>query len=271
MKLSRCIQEGRLISRNSLLRICITILMPAQSISKDPTFVNLYTNRAMARFRIDAWEDCLDDCLKAIEMQSQNFKAYFYLAQAQLRLRHPNEALSSAITAYDIGLRTADQSTSKASELVLSAKKAKWEVRERERLRERNHLLRELEDSLLRNGDYESNQVIDPAIINEIQEATRRKIEELYSLFAISDPSNMTKREVPDYMIDQITFAFMYDPVITKSGQSYERTTIEAHLKVSATDPLTRQSLTVSELRSNLALKQACAEFLEENGWAVEW
>lgn len=225
----------------------------------------------MARFRIDAWEDCLDDCLKAIEMKSANFKAYFYLAQAQLKLRHPNEALASAMTAYDYGLRTGDQSTAKASELVLSAKKAVWEVKERDRLRERSHLLRELEDSLMRNGEWDANQVIDPVVIDEIQNTTRSKIEELYSIFAIADPCNMVKREIPDYMVDQISFGFMYDPVITKSGQSYERTTIEAHLKISARDPLTRQSLSVSDLVSNLALKQACAEFLKENGWAVEW
>ena len=72
-------------------------------------------------------------------------------------------------------------------------------------------------------------------------------------------------------MIDSITFAFMHDPVTTKNGHAYERATIEAHLKASATDPLTREPLRKEELRPNLALKQACAEFLEENGWAVDW
>ena len=72
-------------------------------------------------------------------------------------------------------------------------------------------------------------------------------------------------------MIDNITFAFMYDPVMTKSGQSYERSTIETHLRTSHTDPLTRETLHIEDLRPNLALKQACAEFLEENGWAVDW
>ena len=72
-------------------------------------------------------------------------------------------------------------------------------------------------------------------------------------------------------MIDNITFLFMHDPVITKRGQSYERSTIEAHLKTSPTDPLTRELLRKEDLRPNLALKQACAEFLEENGWAADW
>ena len=72
-------------------------------------------------------------------------------------------------------------------------------------------------------------------------------------------------------MIDNITFQFMHDPVITKSGQSYERSTIEAHLKISPTDPLTREPLRKEDLRPNLALKQACEEFLEKNGWAADW
>lgn len=43
------------------------------------------------------------------------------------------------------------------------------------------------------------------------------------------------------------------------------------HLRRHPSDPLTRESLTISELRPNLDLKQACEEFLEKNGWAVDW
>lgn len=43
------------------------------------------------------------------------------------------------------------------------------------------------------------------------------------------------------------------------------------HLRRSETDPLTREPLRVQDLRPNLALKQACEEFLENNGWAVDW
>lgn len=43
------------------------------------------------------------------------------------------------------------------------------------------------------------------------------------------------------------------------------------HLRRHPTDPLTREPLVPADLRPNLALKEACAEFLEENGWAVDW
>lgn len=72
-------------------------------------------------------------------------------------------------------------------------------------------------------------------------------------------------------MIDNISFAIMHDPVTTKNGQSYDKSTMLEHLRRSETDPLTREPLRIQDLRPNLALKQACEEFLENNGWAVDW
>jgi len=57
----------------------------------------------------------------------------------------------------------------------------------------------------------------------------------------------------------------------TRTGQSYDRSSIMEHLKRSSTDPLTREPLSVADLRPNLALKEACDEFLRDNGWAVDW
>ncbi|PVH83261.1 U-box-domain-containing protein [Cadophora sp. DSE1049] len=77
------------------------------------------------------------------------------------------------------------------------------------------------------------------------------------------------ERKVPDWCVDDITFSVMLDP--TKTGQSYDRSSIMEHLRRSPTDPLTREPLQVSDLRPNLALRAACEEFLQENGWAVDW
>lgn len=144
----------------------------------------------------------IDDCLKAIDLDKGNMKAYYQLAQAQLELNHPNEALSSALTAYDICLETRSPSTQAVSNLVLQAKKQKWEARERERLRGRSELLKELEDGLMKNQKWELDdlklQMMDPTDEAEeradIQLATRKKIGELRSIFAIADPKNMQRR-----------------------------------------------------------------------------
>ena len=79
------------------------------------------------------------------------------------------------------------------------------------------------------------------------------------------------ERVVPDWMVDPISFEVMHDPVITPAGVSYERIGLLRHLKQSGTDPLTRARLTPDALTPNVGLKQACAEFLERNGWAVDW
>jgi len=255
----------------------------SKAIQKDSSNPSLYTNRAFSRIKLQAWDSCIDDCLKAIELQKENMKGWYYLAQAQIALHHPNEAYHSAIKAYEICLKTHDSSATNISTLILQAKKEKWEAKERDRIRRRSELLRELEDALeekaasqiedvrSRMDHMELNATEGKEEIDEIQHSSRLKIEELRNIFAISDPENLKRREVPDYLIDNITFAIMHDPVVTKTGNSYDKSTLLEHLRRSNTDPLAREPLTREDLRPNLALKQACAEFLEENGWAVDW
>ena len=72
-----------------------------QAIRKDARNPKLFTNRAMARLKLQMWNNCIDDCLKTVELDRSTMKGYYLLAQAQLALKHPNEALSSALTAYE--------------------------------------------------------------------------------------------------------------------------------------------------------------------------
>jgi STIP1 family protein 1 len=158
------------------------------------------------------------------------------------------------------------------------------DVRERDRLRRRSELLEQLETKIEQDRNNELSEVESRLRNNEIgdigakeekesiAEACSTKISELRSIFAIADPTHMEKREVPDYLIDSISFEIMHDPVVTKNGQSYERATIIEHLKRNPTDPLSREPLYIPELRPNIALKQACDSFWEQNsGWAYDW
>lgn len=207
-------------------------------------------------------------------------------AQAQLNINHPNEALSSALMAYELCTTTAQQTSNAAtiSALVLKCKKAKWDIRERERIRRRGDLLADVEAMLETEFKKESDEIegrIESGEVSRIEgqeEKAERKLEfekkrnDLRTAFAISDPEHQQKREVPDYLIDGITFEIMIDPVITKNGRSYERATLIEHLKRSPTDPLTREALSINDLRPNIALKEACTEFMEQNsGWVYEW
>lgn len=156
----------------------------------------------MARLKTDSFEDCINDCLKSIELETGNMKGYFLLAQAQLALDHPNEALSSALTAYEKCIFTLSSSTQAVSNLVLKAKKEKWAAKERERVRRANDLLRELEDGIIKKkaDDIQalSTSGLEPTEEfeqrEEIETAARQKLEDLRSIFAIADPQNMTRR-----------------------------------------------------------------------------
>ncbi|KAF2707418.1 U-box-domain-containing protein [Pleomassaria siparia CBS 279.74] len=256
-----------------------------QAIQKNSKNPLLFTNRANARLKLEKWEDVINDCLRSIELLEENMKAYFYLAQAQIAINHPNEALSSALRAYELCTQSAQQTSNAAtiSALVLKCKKAKWDIRERERIRRRADLLSDLDASLevsykkeaddiearIEAGDIGNVEGIEEK--KELRAEWEKKRDDLRTAFALSDPQMLGKREVPDYLVDGITFEIMHDPVVTKNGRSYERATLIEHLKRNPTDPLTRESLTVAELRPNIALKEACTEFMEENsGWVYD-
>ncbi|KAG0370728.1 STIP1 y and U box-containing protein 1 [Gamsiella multidivaricata] len=80
-------------------------------------------------------------------------------------------------------------------------------------------------------------------------------------------------REVPDYLLDKITFEIMHDPVIsTKSGISYERSTLLEHFSHGRMfDPVAQMPLTERDVVPNRALKEACEDYLSKNGWAVDY
>jgi STIP1 family protein 1 len=258
----------------------------SQAIQKHSSNPLLFTNRANARLKLDKWDGVIDDCLRSIELSRDNMKAFFYLAQAQLAINHPNEALSSALMAYELCTSSAQQTSNAAtiSALVLRCKKAKWDIRERERIRRRKDLLANLDTLLEREFKHDVDDInarIESgatSLSDGHEERDERRAEfdkkrdDLHTAFAISDPEHQHKREVPDYLVDGITFEVMHDPVVTKNGRSYERATLIEHLKRSPTDPLTRETLTIADLRPNIALKEACTEFMEQNsGWIYDW
>lgn len=171
------------------------------------------------------------------------------------------------------------------SAFVLKCKKAKFSARDRERLRRQGSLRAELEDNLEATKQRELDsitaqlhagalgQVEASELIAETTTNFETKILTLRSVFESADPANHKPREIPDHLIDMITFEPMVDPVITKNGHSYERSVIYEHLKRSPTDPMTRDVLKIEDLRSNFGLKAACEEFWESGAreWVHDW
>ncbi|KAK3638383.1 hypothetical protein LTR56_003533 [Elasticomyces elasticus] len=264
-----------------------------QAVAKYSRNSLIYTNRANVRLKLQQWDGVVNDCSKSIEITgpNANHKAFYFLAQAQLGLHHPNEALSSALTAYEQVLhphpaaKISPKDLEAFSTFVLKCKKAKFAARDRDRLRRQGDLRAELEGTLeaqkqrdldevtaqLRRGGLGNVEATE--LSKEIISTFDEKINSLRTTFAAADPADHKPREVPDYVIDMITFEPMHDPVITKNGHSYERATIYEHLKRSPTDPLTRDPLTINDLRPNFGLRAACEAFWDSGAseWIADW
>ncbi|KAF7557195.1 hypothetical protein G7046_g6102 [Stylonectria norvegica] len=239
------------------------------SIISDPKNTALYTNRAIARLRLGLYDSVISDCQTCLSLAPDNMKAHYYLAQAQLEQRDPSGAVDNALLAHALCAKTNDKSLAAVTNLVLKAKQARWEERERRRIRESKALERSVLELLAEERRQDLTMVDDAADVREVEEQSDAKTALLQDIFERARAESEKRREVPEWAIDDISFGIMVDP--TKTGKSYERASIVEHLRRSATDPLTREPLLASELRPNLGLKQACEEFLEHNGWAVDW
>lgn len=270
-----------------------------KAINHDPTNPLFYTNRAMSLLHLTKppttahYEQVIADSKTSISLLPENMKAYYQLAQAQIALHQEVEALDSAKIAHKlcveecrkVPMGKGSSSIGHITELVLRCKREWWEAKETKRLKERGGLLEELVAELEAKRDERIEKEIAASAVegDSVEDRNRRifdiearysaKIEELRSTFEQAGimGAEGKRRTVPDWCIDDITFSVMLDPVVTKTGQSYDRSSLMEHLRRSHTDPLTREPLRMEDLRPNLALKEACAQFLEENGWAVDW
>lgn len=217
----------------------------------------LYTNRALARLKLQRWESAVDDCLTSIDITntsardngkgiSDNYKAWYYLAQAQLALHRPREAVASALCAYEQVLRspegvvtgnggnwkkkTVAANVGTISAFVVECKRAKFAAGERERARKRGEVLGEVEEALevRKRGelsDLEEKLIRDEIGVVEADEArrevleqARRRVEEVRLVFAVADPEQRPVREVPDFLVDTITFEIMVSLHLTVIG-----------------------------------------------------
>ncbi|KAL2255518.1 hypothetical protein VTK26DRAFT_3202 [Humicola hyalothermophila] len=247
----------------------------SQALIADPNNPALYTNRAIARLRLNQWDNAIADCHECLKLAPSSMKAHYSLSQAHLALRAYDEALEHALKAHALCLQAADKSLATITTHVLRCKKERWDDRERRRARETAELEREVLEVLERERAQavrEAEALGDGgASSREVDEEWRRKLERMRQVFEDARPASEKRRVVPDWAIDDISFCVMVDPVITKTGKSYERASIQEALRRQPLDPLTREPLYISDLRPNLDLKQACDEFLAENGWAADW
>ncbi|KAL2012616.1 hypothetical protein VTN00DRAFT_141 [Thermoascus crustaceus] len=255
-----------------------------QKNAREPTF---FTNRALARIKQESWAGAEHDARAAIDLygpkNAASLKSCYYLAQALLGLQKPQEAYEVAIDAYRASLAAKSPQTENLSRTVLRAKQQIWAQKETARLREMNETLASVEQLIEAELNKELSELqaqLDRGEIGQIgfaedqkalREEAEKKIHNVREAFRIASGGEIQERVVPDYLIDGISFEIMHDPVVTPSGHSFDRIGIVKHVEQAGVDPITRVPMTVNDLRPNYALKAACDDFLNKNGWAVDW
>jgi STIP1 family protein 1 len=175
----------------------------------------------MARLRLQLWESVIADCEECLRLSSGNMKAHYYLSQALLAEHDYSSALEHALQAHELCVANQDKSLSVITTHVLRCKKERWEALEKTRQREEHILEAETLDLLGREkqkamADTESD--LDRA---EIEKEWDANVERMQKVFNKARTGAEQGRVVPDWVIDDITFGILVDPVIV-SGASQE-------------------------------------------------
>jgi STIP1 homology and U-box containing protein 1 len=180
----------------------------------------------MARLKLHMYEAAIPDCHASLELLSENMKAYHHLAQAEIELGRLDDAYKNAQIAYELcsGVKTGvvdrawERSLGPVTALVLRCKKEVWEKKENERLKVRNVLLEETcalirarkEEQKRKIASYDGSQ----QEMDDVEREWTEKEQELRRVWESAANNEGKRREVPDWAIDNITFAVMLDPVM---------------------------------------------------------
>ncbi|OQS07404.1 hypothetical protein THRCLA_00577 [Thraustotheca clavata] len=240
--------------------ICLSASVPA-----------FYTNRALCYLHLERWIDAQNDCKKAIELDDSNAKAYYLLGKAYSGAGEFGRGVKSLEKSLEKSQTKAPNAAFQDDVLqqLRRAKKAKWlqlqAVQAQRHNRVKSFFAGMLETSRQSNLRASSTNE-EQTRVHEEHDLVMAHMMEL-----IESSANLNQQsEIPEYFLCPIGMDIMLDPVTTPNGVSYERKWIEQHLSVQQIDPLTREKLVKSQLRPNVALRQAIEDYLHKHPWAYE-
>ncbi|CAO3693905.1 unnamed protein product [Umbelopsis ramanniana] len=242
------------------------------AIIKDSTQVAYFTNRALCYSKLEQYSEAIQDCRKAIELDSHTVKGHYLLGNALIEKKMFTEALSSLKKAYTLAMEQRVKYVGDILQALLIARKKKWDENEVARMERESEtfkyvkgLVEKERKELLEEAGEDEEKIDD---VNFIQDERLSRIQKVFE----QSKENVMRREIPDAYLDKISFNIMHDPCFTPDGITYERHSIETHFdKIGEFDPLTRRPCTRKDLIPNLSLREAIEDFLAENGWAADY
>lgn len=212
------------------------------SIEADPHTAALHTNLAFAQLKQELFRECIESCEEALVIDSHSMKAHYYKAQCLCALGENDEALRSADKALEICVADVNKSVQggKVSngkamgslgpvcDVVLRCYRGRWEVAEKQReadaqadaskLMERASQDQQLQATLLGlvAEDATRRREAGEIVVDEDVEANMSAIRTRFEAKQgnANPETNKAQRKVPDWLIDDISFNPMVDPVI---------------------------------------------------------
>ena len=260
-----------------------------------PRWLPVILNRALCHRKRKNWNAVKEDCLKALDIDRESIKANYMLGLSLIATRHYREASMSLQKALENARASGATIKDEIWRELARANYLRWELDAAERATRlenvrskllRSHLMQSSEEE---NETHAFTEVIDlvtnendamdasetrrPSFATTSDEPPqsftaeeKRTLEEMFVRFRERD--NKT-RDPPDCFCCVLTFEVFRDPVVAPSGNSYERSALEEHLKkVGPFDPVTRAPTTLDDLRPNVALRNAAHAWLNEHAWA---
>jgi STIP1 family protein 1 len=271
-----------------------------------PRWLPVILNRALCHRKRRNWDAVKADCLKALDIDRESIKANYMLGLSLIAERKYVDAVRRLQKALENARASGASIQDEIWRELARAKYLQWELDAAERARRFDAVERKLRfmGALDAIDGNESNppgrgafgfvtshddEVIDlvedrtnflragsgdrrPGFAASDFEAVRFAADEKATLEEIlrrARKPDAQSEDPPDCFCCVLTFEVFRDPVTCPSGNSYERSAVEEHLKkVGLFDPITRQPMTLEDLRPNVGLRNAAHAWLNEHAWA---
>lgn len=179
----------------------------------------------MARLKLNLWDSVISDCEAVLSLPSgeNNIKAHYYLSQAHLELSSPASALPHALRAHALCAASNDKSLAAVTAVALRCKKEKWLQADRLRRREDADLERNVLEMLQREADADVDTAMDDEEKAAVAEEAEAKKKSMVAVFERAREAADRRREPPDWLIDDISFCVLVDPVMVSCPSPYVR------------------------------------------------
>jgi len=248
-----------------------------EALTLDPTWAVPLINRALCRRMRAEWNLVLEDCEKALKLDSESVKASYLLGLALMEHAKLEQVGDEAkklaqrsCRELQLALELArEKGATMQDEIWRAWAKCKYRTYEMttERKRGRRTALLNRLLQMLAASEEDADADADATELRSVfSDAARAAGDEGYDAQGGASTAN---DEAPQWAVCPVSLTIFRDPVVSPSGISYERERLLEHInKDRKWDPVTRAPISsISALHPNVQLRNAIEDYLENKPW----